>query len=269
MNATRMTAAALAYAAALVACAPTPPVSAALVVIGHRGNPVEAPENTLASLHSAFAAGSDLVELDIRLTRDGVPIVMHDETVDRTTSGQGAVAGLTLAELKALDAGAWKDARFAGERIPTLAEALLAAQGKGRLLLDVPVDGLGSVIAAVMRATGISADAVVLGTWDAAQRADFARYLPGAPLLLSEGAPETWDSAYFSRVRADGVSIFEIPNATPAFIADAHTHGMPVYAYTINDEPTMRQLIELGVDGIETDDPALAVRIGREYGRRR
>ncbi len=269
MSLRRLAAAALANVAALVACAPAPPPAAPLIVIGHRGNPVDAPENTIASLHSAFAAGSDVVELDIRLTRDGTLVVMHDETVNRTTSGHGAIAELTLAELKALDAGSWKDARFAGERVPTLAEALHAARGKGRLLLDVPVDGLGSAIAAELRATGTPPGAVMLGTWDGAQRADFARHLPDVTLLLSEGAPASWDEGYFREVKAAGVTIFEIPNATPAFIADAHARGMPVYAYTINDEPTMRRLIEGGVDGIETDDPALAIRVARIIGRRR
>ena len=269
MSGRRVFAATLASVAALVACVPTPPTPAPLVVIGHRGNPVDAPENTIAALHSAFAAGSDAVELDIRVTRDGTLVVMHDETVERTTNGQGAVAELTLTELKALDAGSWKDARFAGERVPTLVEALHAARGRGRLLLDVPVDGLGSAIAAVLRATNTPPGAVMLGSWDSAQRADFARHLPDVTLLLSEGAPASWDEAYFRQVKAAGVTIFEIPNATPAFIADAQARGMPVYAYTINDEPTMRQLIEGGVDGIETDDPALAVRVARTIGRRR
>src|SRR5919106_471321 len=93
------------FIAAVSSCAPPQPATTPLVVIGHRGNSVEAPENTLASLRSAFALGSDFVEVDVRLSLDGVPVIMHDETVDRTTNGHGAVAGLTLSQLKALAAG--------------------------------------------------------------------------------------------------------------------------------------------------------------------
>ena len=85
-----------------------------LLVIGHRGNPEDAPENTLASVNAALQLGVDLIEVDVRLTRDDVPVIFHDETVERTTDGRGAVADLTLRELKELDAGSWKDVRFAG-----------------------------------------------------------------------------------------------------------------------------------------------------------
>ena len=141
-----------------------------MLIIGHRGNPEEAPENTLASIDAAFAVGCDLVEIDVRLSRDGVAVIVHDDTVDRTTNGKGNVADLTLAELKALDAGSWKAERFAGERIPTLAEALGAARGKGAFLLDVPVSGLGAVLAATFRTVGLPQSAARVATWDDRQR---------------------------------------------------------------------------------------------------
>jgi glycerophosphoryl diester phosphodiesterase len=93
-------------------------------VIGHRGASAYAPENTLASFALAMELRADWFELDCTLTKDGEVIVIHDETVDRTTNAKGNVADLTLAELKRLDAGSWKDPKFAGERLPTLAEAL-------------------------------------------------------------------------------------------------------------------------------------------------
>jgi glycerophosphoryl diester phosphodiesterase len=262
------TIATLAFVAAVCSCKLPSSTKTPLVVIGHRGNPTVAPENTVASVAAAFAIGCDLAEVDVRLSLDGVPIIMHDETVDRTTNGHGAVADLTLSQLKTLDAGSWKDRRFAGERIPTLAEVLQAAEGRGRLLLDVPVDDMGASIAQVFRQLKLPLAAVVLGSWDAQQRADFVQHLSGATLLLSEGAPTTWDASYFASQKAAGVTIFEIPNWSPQFILDAHKHGMPVYAYTINDEPTMKRLIEAGADGIETDNPELAIRLAREYGVR-
>lgn len=89
-----------------------------------------------------------------------------------------------------------------------------------------------------------------------------------AAVFLSEGAPDTWDSAFFVRQREQGVTAFEIPNWSPAFIAAAHANRMAVYVYTVNDESTMKALIEAGADGIETDVPRLAIRVARELGVR-
>src|SRR5579863_1834901 len=98
-------------------------------IFAHRGNSGEAPENTLAAFRQVAGVGADGVEFDVQLSRDGVPVVIHDETVDRTTDGKGAVAGLTLAQLQVLDAGKWFGAAFAGERIPTLEAVLEVFRG--------------------------------------------------------------------------------------------------------------------------------------------
>src|SRR3990172_9877913 len=94
------------------------------VVIAHRGASGSCPENTLAAFRRAAALGADMIELDVQLTRDGEVVVIHDWTLDRTTSGTGPVRACSLAELRRLDAGAWFDAAFAGERVPTLGEVL-------------------------------------------------------------------------------------------------------------------------------------------------
>lgn len=235
-----------------------------VVVIGHRGNPAEAPENTIASIASAFAVGCDLVEVDVHLSRDGIPVIIHDETLDRTTNGHGLVAEKTLAEMKALDAGTWKDKQFAGERIPTLTEALRAAQGKGRLLLDVKVDGMGAIIAQTFKALDLPVSTAVIATWGPEQRVDMVEHINGAMIVQAEEIPETWEPDYFAKLRALGVRIFDIPNWTRTFIEDAHAYNMPVWVYTINDVQTMRQVISEGVDGFETDIPRKAVEVARE-----
>ncbi len=106
-------------------------------LVGHRGACDVAPENTLPSFQRAVADGADIVEMDVRLSADGYPVVIHDATVDRTTDGTGLVSSLTLAQLSRLDAGAWFGASFAGARIPTLAEVLAWARGKVGLLLEL------------------------------------------------------------------------------------------------------------------------------------
>lgn len=113
-------------------------------LVGHRGALAVAPENTLASFKQAWRDGADLVELDVRLSADHQVVVLHDSTVDRTTDGTGPVASFTVDQLKRLDAGAWFDARFTGERIPTLTEVLTWAKWRVGLLLELKYAPYGS-----------------------------------------------------------------------------------------------------------------------------
>src|SRR5512143_1091036 len=110
------------------------------LVIAHRGSAAYAPENTLAAFQLAAEQGADAIELDVDLTRDGHMVIMHDATIDRTTDGHGRVGDLTLEELRRVDAGAWKDAAFQGERVPLL-EEVFEAVGQ-RLLINVEIKGM-------------------------------------------------------------------------------------------------------------------------------
>jgi glycerophosphoryl diester phosphodiesterase len=107
------------------------------IVIAHRGFSAEAPENTLVAVRAAIAAGADMVEVDVTLTADGEVVVIHDDTLDRTTDGSGPVADHTLEQLLRLDAGSWFARRFRGERIPTLAQVL--DEVRGRILINVEI----------------------------------------------------------------------------------------------------------------------------------
>lgn len=109
------------------------------LIIAHRGDSAERPENTLAAFASALEVGADLVEFDVQLTKDGHVVILHDATLDRTTNGRGDVREMTLRELRAFSAGypeRFRDA-FAGERIPTLAEALALLRGRARVMIEV------------------------------------------------------------------------------------------------------------------------------------
>ncbi|MFC9438560.1 glycerophosphodiester phosphodiesterase [Nocardia sp. NPDC057030] len=121
-----------------------------VTVIAHRGLAPGLPENTLAAFRGAIALGVDGIELDLRVTADGQLVVLHDDTVDRTTDGRGRVAELTLAEVKALDAGSYAGSEFGGERVPTYREVLEVAQhSRIQLLLDIkdcPVDAIAEVV---------------------------------------------------------------------------------------------------------------------------
>jgi len=221
------------------------------LVIAHRGNSRFFPENTIASLLSAFDAGADLVEVDISVTRDGVPVLLHDHELSATTNGRGRVADLTWPELRQLDAGRWKDRRFAGTRVPAQVEALRAARGRGRLYLDLKAEGLGAPIREALRAAGVEARDVIIAAWSPTQRADIRAALPEAPIVSLEAPPTPRLSG--DQLKAAGM------------LASAIATSLPVFVYTVNDEATMHQLVEIGVAGIETDDPALLRRVLDTY----
>ena len=108
-----------------------------VLVVAHRGFSGAAPENTLAAFRKAIEAGSDMIELDIQLSKDGKIVVIHDETLERTTDGQGRVADRTFPEIRKLDAGSWFGSQFSGEKIPTLQEVLELA--KGKVLVNIEI----------------------------------------------------------------------------------------------------------------------------------
>lgn len=132
------------------------------LIVAHRGASAMAPENTLAAFRAAVELGADAIELDVQRTADGQLIVMHDPTVDRTTDGRGPLAAHSLAALKALDAGGWFGPQFAGERLPTLQEAVNVIEEKAGLFIEIkqgPVfdDSIETAVAAVIQDAGLTA----------------------------------------------------------------------------------------------------------------
>ena len=241
--------------------APLPPqvASRRVDVVAHRSYSGFSPENTIAGIQRAFDAGADHIEVDVRKSNDGKLVLMHDELVDRTTNGTGLVSGMDLSSIKLLDAGSWFDTFFAGAQVPTLVEALTAAAGRGRLLLDVKLVGAGADIKQAMVAALVGPDAVwPAGTSDSGSAQDFKDNLPGSGTLW-EGLPSSLDNAAFQDLKAQGVVGFDIDYTliTPAFVTAAHANGMFIIAYTVLDPDTMLELIDLGVDGMETDYPAV------------
>jgi phosphoglycerol transferase MdoB-like AlkP superfamily enzyme/glycerophosphoryl diester phosphodiesterase len=249
--------------------APVQRASPPVLAIAHRGDSKNYPENTAAAIVGGFDAGADLVEVDVRLSRDRIPIVFHDDTLERTSNGKGRPESLRLSEFKMLDVGSWKDPKFRGLPPLSLADALTTARGRGRLYLDVKAEGLAQPIAVVLRELGIGADRVLIGAWTDREVAEFRRHLPAVPIVLAMDAPIQWTPSLFGALTRRGVWGVELGDTWPAaFIGDAVTQGVPVFAYTANDAATMRQLVEKGVVGIESDDPGLLVSVLSSLGRR-
>ncbi|PWC54196.1 glycerophosphoryl diester phosphodiesterase [Azospirillum sp. TSO22-1] len=238
-------------------------------LIGHRGAKESAPENTLASIREAARQGAVWVEIDVALTRDGVPVVIHDDTLERTTSGRGALAAIDWAELRALDAGSWFGAPFAGEPVPHF-EALLD------LVLDLDL-GLN---AEIKPTPGRS-----LETAETAINTLKRRWPADRPLLVSSFqvdclelartlAPEIPRGYLMDRPPADWAAIADRIGAatlnvnqkrqTAVTVAAYRASGRPVLAYTVNDAVRAKALFDWGVAAVFTDAPGrLAEQLGR------
>ena len=227
------------------------------VVIAHRGYSAKAPENTLAAIRVAIEAEIKFIEIDVQLSSDGVPVLIHDKTVDRTTNGTGKVADLTLPQLKGLDAGSWFDEKFTGEPIPTLAEAFRLAKGKATLLLDIKAPGIARAVATVLSEEEIEPTAVQILVWNEAHHQDFRRHLPEAKQYLTGKGLRTYSKQMFDEYRDAGIEGFNLSHkkTDPKFLQAALDAGSRVYVWTINDEETALRFAEKGVHGIVSDNP--------------
>jgi glycerophosphoryl diester phosphodiesterase len=246
-------------------------------VIGHRGCAGETPENTLPSFARALEQGAAILESDVHVTRDGVPVLLHDELLERTTDGSGRVAGLTLAELRRLDAGhrfspdggATHPFRGRGIQVPTLEEAL-AAFPDARFNLELKegaAPGLVERSLEVVEKAGRASRTLLTAGDDALMarlRAEVARR--GVPVALGASVADVvafLASALAYRAPPPGAMALQVPPTfagrplvTREFVEHAHAHGIVVHVWTIDEPDEMRALLALGVDGIVTDFPA-------------
>ena len=229
-----------------------------MLKIGHRGAAAHAPENTLASFRRAVELGADAIEFDLHRTRDGGFVVIHDDTVDRTTNGHGKVAALSLAELRRLDAGSWKASEFAGERIPTFEEVIEAVPERVTLFAELKAGsarspGIEDALARFIRERNVM-DRLRVSSFD--HRA-LARLRP----LL----PELQTGALFTCLPVDLVALGRNAGAQavhPSFhyltrdaVEEAHRAGLAVYAWTVNEPTDIDAVRAMGVDGMFSDHP--------------
>jgi glycerophosphoryl diester phosphodiesterase len=214
-------------------------------VIVHRGG---LPDGTVAGCLGSIAKGRRFLELDVRLTKDGRAVVLHDPTVDRTTDGRGPVAELSFEELCRLDAGG-------GERVPEVAELLRAVGNRAVVLLELKVPEAAEAVAAAIRETGAFHRAVVRS----ADRALLRRLRAAEPRLLLGTMGADLEGL-------DGIDAFTpLRNEllTREAVARLHAKGVAAWGTNTNDETVMRNLVEAGVDGVITDRPELLEAVRR------
>ena len=241
--------------------------------IAHRGASLEAPENTLAAFRRAMELGADLIELDVHQTSDGHVVVIHDETVDRTTDGSGAVRAMTLRELRRLDAGSWMGPHFAGERVPTLLEVLELTRGQIGLAIEIKAGsrrypGIEAAVVHLLQTTGRLDDVILISGDCRAIRE--VRRLDGrvATACFRHGSPRCW--RWYRRLgltkRWHSDYLFVWPEkVTAAVVDDAHRNGLGIVTslerQSTADPAAIRRLARMGVDGLIADDVALLMRI--------
>ncbi|MGE0826296.1 MAG: glycerophosphodiester phosphodiesterase [Candidatus Binatia bacterium] len=231
-----------------------------MVVTSHRGAGSLEPENTVRAIRRAVELGVDQIEIDAQLTKDHQLILMHDETVDRTTNGTGKVAELTLAEIQQLDAGK-------AERVPTLAEVLALPTGKVVLQIELKGPGTAVPVVEVVERTG-KEHSVILTS-----------FMHSELTTARHRNPHIQLGALWGRLPADvvqksqqlGVQALHVWHKfiDQQLVADTHAQGLLIRAWNTDNPDEMRRLIALGVDAIGSDRPDVLLNVCRQAGVRR
>jgi len=231
-----------------------PPKNGGVYVIAHRGAHDGIPENTLAAYRKAIELGVDFVEIDVRTTKDGQLVSIHNRTIDAYTDGdkQGKVADLTLAELKALDIGSRVDARWKGERVPTLDEILKLCQGKIGIYLD-PKNASVEAVVERIRAYGMQQQVV----W-CISPAQVAELRQSCPQCVPMPDPESEEGLVEMIVKTQAEVVAPVwSDFSETFSDKSHSAGALVFVDERESDPANWSLaLEWGADGIQTDDPA-------------
>jgi glycerophosphoryl diester phosphodiesterase len=227
------------------------------LVISHAACGGHAPENTLAGIRQALSFGVDAIEIDVQASADGVPVLMHDLTVDRTTNGSGDVAKLPLSDLRLLDVG--------GEPVPTLAEALDLTSRKVLLVIEIKQPGIEELIVQVVREREALSNVMAWSFFP--QALDGMRIAePRIPagLLVSAESLARWRRMRELALRTglQAVSPF-FEGVNEEIARDCQLSGLALYAWTVDSRKEISRLIELGIDGICTNFPDKAVSLLR------
>jgi glycerophosphoryl diester phosphodiesterase len=260
-----------------MAYAPSP-LDLQSLVVAHRGASAEQPENTLEAFEAAIEGEADVVELDVRLSADGVPVVMHDADVSRSTDGQGFVHEMTLSEIKSLDAAPGRAARA---EVPTLGEVLALASGRVGVDLEIknipgdpgfdsPREATLEATVAELGATAFSGQIMISSfNWLTIERSrELAPELPTGVLTIAAVEPEV--VLGYARGAGHGWVLPHVDaliGAGPEFVRKAHAAGIRVGTWVVDDEEGLRTLFGWGVDAVATNDPGLAIAVRGGLGR--
>jgi glycerophosphoryl diester phosphodiesterase len=242
-------------------------------IFAHRGASAHAPENTLAAFELAVRQGADAIELDAKLSADGHVVVIHDQTVDRTTDGSGRVRELTLAELRRLDAGSFFDIAYRGEPIPSLEDVFQSVGVSVHINIELtnyasPADNLPAKVADLVQKYGLE-KRVLFSSFNPLALLRIHKLLPDTPagLLALPKWDGAWARSWLGTLIPHQSLHPDYRDVSPSFIRRVQRSGRKVFVYTVNDAEVMRRLFSWNVDGIFTDDPVLARQVQRTATR--
>lgn len=231
-------------------------------IIAHRGNSSEAPENTMSAFRSALTLNPDAIELDLHLSKDGELIVMHDHLIDRTTNGTGAIAEMTVSQLKEFDAGNWKGETFKGEPIPTFREVLAEVKGKTRLFVEMKVVGAEEKLLNDLREFDMLKDVVIISFYPEVL-AKLSELMPELPCAVLTGASTFEDFVNVAkRANTKALDLYHI-NLTREVAEKLLDRGYVLWAWTLDEITHMRRAVEIGITGITTNKPKTALELFR------
>ncbi len=236
-----------------------------VLIIAHRGASSYAPENTVASIERAIEDKADWVEVDVQETADGAVIIAHDGDFMRHLGKPVSIWELTLEEIKQLDLGGWFSMEFQGEKVPTLQEALQTVKGKAKLLIELKYypgsqnDTLESEVARIVSTMGMGEDVAIM-SFERSAIARMREFEPNWDL----GLLTTTSIGKLSELKENFIAVSSA-SVTLNLVRRTQETGKRIFAWTVNNPSTMLRYISMGLDGIITDDPALARKILKEY----
>ncbi|MEZ4667001.1 MAG: glycerophosphodiester phosphodiesterase family protein [Anaerolineae bacterium] len=241
-----------------------------LLVFGHRGAKAYAPMNTIPAFELAYEQGADGIELDTHLTKDGIPIVLHDFSIDATTDGTGYVKDMVLDEIKELDAGKKFEERFAGVRIPTLDE-VFEAVGK-KLFINVEIksesqttDGVEQAVANCIVKHSLSSQ-VIISSFNPLALKRFRNIMPDVPIGYLSAPNYTFSPEVMDILPHEACHPFEAL-IDAEYVNWAHSHNWRINTWTVNDPKRAVELYKMGVDAIITDVPDVIIKALREHNQ--
>jgi len=235
------------------------------VIIAHRGESFEAPENTLSSINRAWEKGVKVVEIDIQLTKDKQIVVFHDTNTQRLSGIKKQIKNTTLNELKLLDIGSHKGAAWKGERIPTLNDVLKTIPANGKLIIEIKSNyKILEILKNELQQSQLSPSQIEIIAFNANTLAKAKQLMPQYTMLWLLNLDYTfpWWLYFCSKkqiikkvnhLKLDGVNVFSGKLLNPSFISSFKNAGLLVYTWTVNNPKIAEQLIYSGIDGITTD----------------
>lgn len=244
------------------------------ITIAHRGASAYFPENTIIAFKGAIAMKAPMIELDVMLSKDKVPVVFHDAALDVHTNGRGLVSSFLLKELKKLDAGSWFGPEFSGELIPTLAEVLAFTAGKVALNIEIKTEAVTDELRGGIEEKCLELvkeyemqNHVLFSSFDYRAIVHLKKLSPAMPVALLYEKSQSDKKMPHELVRQYKADAFNCSyrQFTKKRMADLKKYQIPTFVYTVDKESRMRKLLDAGVTGIFTNKPDLLNRLIKRY----